>query len=79
MARNSNYQNWDDADLLNKMVFSVRRGVADVVVKGGMYTSPLLMKNPIIGTITQFMSWAFAATDRYLIPSLQYSVCGIMV
>lgn len=73
MARNSNYQNWDDADLLNKMVFSVRRGVADVVVKGGMYTSPLLMKNPIIGTITQFMSWAFAATDRYLIPSLQYS------
>jgi len=73
LARNSNYQNWDDADLLKKMVFSVRRGVADVVVKGGMFTAPLAMKNPIIGTITQFMSWAFAATDRYLIPTLQYS------
>jgi len=73
LARNSNYQNWDNADIQEKMIMAVRSGVADVVVKGQMFTSPLLAKDPIIGTLFMFTSWAFAATERYLLPSLQYA------
>lgn len=73
LARNSNYQNWDDADIQEKMIMAVRSGVSDVIVKGQMFTSPLTAKDPIIGTLFMFTSWAFAATERYLLPSLQYA------
>jgi hypothetical protein len=73
LARNSNYQNWDNADIQEKMIMAVRSGVSDVVVKGQLFTSPLTLKDPIIGSIFMFTSWAFAATERYLLPSLQYA------
>lgn len=73
LARNSNYQNWDNADIQEKMIMAVRSGVSDVIVKGQMFTSPLMAKDPIIGTLFMFTSWAFAATERYLLPSLQYA------
>jgi len=73
LARNSNYQNWDNADIQEKMIMAVRSGVSDVIVKGQMFTSPLMAKDPIIGTLLMFTSWAFAATERYLLPSLQYA------
>jgi len=72
-AYNSNYQNWDNADIQEKMILSVRSGVADSVVKGQMFTSPLFMKDPVIGSLFMFTSWGFAATERYLLPSLQYA------
>jgi len=78
LARNSNYQNWDNADIQEKMIMAVRSGVADTVVKGQMFTSPLSFKDPIIGTLMMFTSWAFSATERYLLPSLQYADANIL-
>ena len=72
-AYNSKYEDWDNADIQEKMILSVRSGVADVVVKGQMFTSPLFMKDPVIGSLFMFTSWGFAATERYLLPSLQYA------
>lgn len=71
MAYDSNYQNWLDADLQRRMVMSVRRGVSDVVVKRQLFSGPLLLNNPIMGTLFMFNGWAFAATGRYLIPTMQ--------
>ena len=71
LAYDSNYQNWLDADLQQRMVMSVRRGVSDVVVKRQLFSGPLLLNNPIMGTLFMFNGWAFAATGRYLIPTMQ--------
>lgn len=70
-AYQSNWFDWEDADAVNRMAMSVRRGVEETVVKRTAFTSPLWSNDPILGTLFMFHGWAYGATARYLIPMLQ--------
>lgn len=70
-AYESNWFDWEDADAVNRMAMSVRRGVEETVVKRTAFTSPLWSNDPILGTLFMFHGWAYGATARYLIPMLQ--------
>jgi len=70
-AHESNWYNWEDADAVNRMAMSVRRGVEETIVKRTAFTSPLWTNDPILGTLFMFHGWAYGATARYLVPMLQ--------
>ncbi len=70
-----NYQSdwhlWADVDAANAMARAVNRGVNDIVLKGGLYESPLISKNPYLNLLFSFTGWAFSAFNRYTVPAMQ--------
>ena len=74
-GRQGSYQSlfyaWPDN--MAKAAFSeaIERAVQDTVIKGGMFTGPQWLADPVLSSIFMFLRWPFAATVKYTMPLLQ--------
>ena len=67
----SDYSNWADQEARVLMGKTVRKGVADTIIKRGLFDSPFISNNPIVGMLFSLTGWMFAAFNRYAIPAMQ--------
>lgn len=82
----ANFAAWEDFEASNAFKISVNQEVDSVVLKPNMLDIPFALRNPYVSVMTQFMSYAFAATNSFTIPLLQrpdaqkiYGVLGMML
>lgn len=66
----SNYHEWDDFEASQRMRIALDRGVRAVITKPGPADVPFVFKDPIGSLLFQFLSWPFAATQNFLLPTL---------
>lgn len=66
----SNFHEWDDFEASQMMRISLDRGVRSVITKPGPADVPFVFKDPIGSLFFQFLSWPFAATQNFLLPTL---------
>lgn len=67
----SYWYRWTDNEAKNQMAKAVHSAVRDTVIKGGLYDSPLISKNPYINLFFSFTGWAFSAFNRFTVPLMQ--------
>lgn len=63
---------WQDVEAANLFSDAVFRGVQNTIVWKGMADSPFFADNILGLFFHTFTGWGYAATNRYLIPSLQH-------
>lgn len=68
----SNFWKWQDMEASNEFSKAVFRGVQNTLVWKGMADSPFFADNMLGMFFHTFTGWGYAATNRYLIPSLQH-------
>jgi hypothetical protein len=68
----SNFWKWQDLEASNEFSKAVFRGVQNTLVWKGMADSPFFADNMLGMFFHNFTGWGYAATNRYLIPSLQH-------
>ncbi|HYT01772.1 MAG TPA: hypothetical protein VEL70_02600 [Candidatus Acidoferrum sp.] len=67
----NNFRKWKDFDASQAFRSALSKEVDMVISKPNMLDLPFSMRNPVIASMTQFMSWSFGATSNYLLPLLQ--------
>lgn len=70
MSKSWQWQDLEAANLFNDGVF---RGIQNTLVYKGMSDSPFFADNILGLFFHTFTGWTYAATNRYLIPSLQHA------
>lgn len=68
----SNAWKWQDLEAANLFNDSVFRGINNTLVWKGMADSPFFADNILGMFFHTFTGWTYAATNRYLIPTLQH-------
>lgn len=66
----SNFHLWDDFEAAQSMRIALDRHVRSVITKPGPADVPFIFKDPIGSLFFQFLSWPFAATQNFLLPTL---------
>lgn len=69
----SKFWEWQDLEASNEMSKAVFRGIQNTLVWKGMADSPFMADDALGMFFHTFTGWAYAATNRYLIPSLQHA------
>jgi len=67
----SDFWNWEDKEARVVMAKHIRKSVAATLVRKGMFDSPLVSNDPVIGMAFTFTGWAFAGLNRFAVPALQ--------
>jgi len=67
----SNYHLWDDLKASQVFSMSVQDEVRKTILKPNLLDTPFTFRNEFIASMTQFMSYSWAATNSILIPTLQ--------
>jgi len=70
MSKSWHWQDLEAANVFNEAVF---RGIQNTLIWKGMADSPFLSDNLLGMFFHTFTGWTYAATNRYLIPSLQHA------
>lgn len=70
MSKSWKWQDLEAANVFNDAVF---RGIQNTLVFRGMADSPFFADNILGMFFHTFTGWTYAATNRYLIPSMQHS------
>lgn len=68
----SKFWQWQDLEASNEFSRAVFRGIQNTLVWKGMADSPFFADNALGMFFHTFTGWGYAATNRYLIPSLQH-------
>lgn len=76
---NSKVWQWQDLEASNLFNNSVFRGIQNTLVWKGMADSPFFADNILGLFFHTFTGWGYAATNRYLIPSLQQSDASLLL
>jgi len=70
---------WQDLEASNVFNDAVFRGIQNTLVWKGMADSPFLADNLLGMFFHTFTGWTYAATNRYLIPSLQHPDGALLI
>lgn len=70
---------WQDLEAANVFNDAVFRGVQNTLVWKGMADSPFFADNLLGLFFHTFTGWGYAATNRYLIPSLQHPDAELLI
>lgn len=69
---NSKFWKWTDMEAANEFGDAVFRGVENTVINRGMGDSPFWADDPVGLFFHNFTGWAYAFTNRFVIPKLQH-------
>jgi len=75
----SKFWQWQDLEASNEFSRAVFRGVQNTLVWKGMADSPFFADNMLGMFFHTFTGWGYAATNRYLIPSLQHTDAALLL
>jgi hypothetical protein len=67
----SDYWDWEDHEARVLMSKNIRKSVAATLIRKGMFDSPLVANDPVVGIAFTFTGWYFAALQRFAVPALQ--------
>ena len=67
----SDYWNWEDKEARVIMSKHIRKSVASTLIKKGMFDSPLVSNDPVMGVLFTFTGWYFSALSKFVVPALQ--------
>ena len=72
-AFTAGFSRWDKEANEASVAFSrsLEKSVRNTIIKRNMLDAPIRMNGPLCGLLMQFMGWSFAATNKFVIPTLQ--------
>ena len=66
----SNYHLWDDMEVKRAFASAIHMDVRNIILLPGPMDVPLLMKDPVVGMLSQFMTYIFQTQTQFLAPTL---------
>ena len=75
----SKFWEWQDLEASNEFSKAVFKGIQNTLIWKGMADSPFFADNMLGMFFHTFTGWAYAATNRYLIPSLQHADASLLL